>query len=519
MSKVNVLIFTDNYIIDNPGFFLRGSGSYRIATEIRKAGFTCQVIDFFGFMTKNDIEKIIDKYVGVETLIVGIGSTFITKSLDDDFVNNSNTLTFVKNRSKLLSQNNNVANNINGLYSFNKENMKYIFNLCKEKNPKIKFVYGGAKSEMHNRNTTFIDCFFDRKNNDHDIVDYLNNIKNNIPLLTNEFYPIRQFNFVNDGHILWHESDHIFQNEVLPIEIARGCIFKCKFCSEPNIGKKNFDFIKNPIVLKEEFIRNYELFGITNYVFCDSTFNDSTYKLELLYNNVFSKLPFKINFGCYLRLDLLNAHREQIDLLKDMGLHSALYGIEAINSVVLKNIGKTLTLDKLETIVQILKDKWKNKVFTTATFILGLPGETRKSLEEFKKFLINDALNYFSSIGIHPFILGSKSEIGLNPEKYGYKILGRINLNDYDPTIYNINKIPFNWYSKELDLNFSDVVKLSRDLMQIVCRDTRFSPGGLGIIGYKNLGINIEDKNIPSLHISEKILAEKIETYKNKLLN
>jgi radical SAM superfamily enzyme YgiQ (UPF0313 family) len=30
--------------------------------------------------------------------------------------------------------------------------------------------------------------------------------------------------------------------KVLPIEIARGCIFKCKFCSYPLNGKQNLDF-------------------------------------------------------------------------------------------------------------------------------------------------------------------------------------------------------------------------------------------------------------------------------------
>ena len=65
------------------------------------------------------------------------------------------------------------------------------------------------------------------------------------------------FDFVNHVH-KWHKSDYIIQGEAVPIEISRGCIFRCAYCSFPLNGKKKLDFIRDAESLKEEFIRNYE---------------------------------------------------------------------------------------------------------------------------------------------------------------------------------------------------------------------------------------------------------------------
>ena len=93
----------------------------------------------------------------------------------------------------------------------------------------------------------------------------------------------------------WHSKDCILPGETLPIEISRGCIFKCNFCSYPLNGKKKFDYLRDPALIKEELIYNYENFQTTNYFFADDTFNDSTLKLESLHK-VITELPFKIKF-------------------------------------------------------------------------------------------------------------------------------------------------------------------------------------------------------------------------------
>ena len=95
------------------------------------------------------------------------------------------------------------------------------------------------------------------------------------------------------------------------------------------------------------FITNYEKYGITKYYYGDDTHNDSMHKLEFLYNEIYSKLPFKIEFATYLRLDLLAAHPESISLLKESGLVGTFFGIETFNHASNKSVGKGATEEKI----------------------------------------------------------------------------------------------------------------------------------------------------------------------------
>ena len=58
----------------------------------------------------------------------------------------------------------------------------------------------------------------------------------------------------------WNKNDCIQTGETLPLEISRGCIFKCKFCRYPYIGKTKNDFSKSIDNVVEELEYNYNNF-------------------------------------------------------------------------------------------------------------------------------------------------------------------------------------------------------------------------------------------------------------------
>ena len=64
------------------------------------------------------------------------------------------------------------------------------------------------------------------------------------------------------------------QVKILPLEVARGCIFKCNFCSFPLNGKGKGEAIRDFSYIRDELIENYELYGIEDYWLTDDTFND-----------------------------------------------------------------------------------------------------------------------------------------------------------------------------------------------------------------------------------------------------
>jgi len=123
----------------------------------------------------------------------------------------------------------------------------------------------------------------------------------------------------------WSKFD-ILPKEPLPLEFARGCIFKCKFCNYPLIGKRKGTYIRDMDEIREELIETWESKGVDTFYITDDTFNDDNDKMES-FHKLFTSLPFKPKFAAFLRLDLIDRFPHQADLLAEAGLVGAFFGI------------------------------------------------------------------------------------------------------------------------------------------------------------------------------------------------
>src|SRR5690606_28144943 len=237
----------------------------------------------------------------------------------------------------------------------------------KKLNPKSQLVMGGAKAEFHKQSQ--IDAFV-LGYADKSIIEYLKYLEGKNPFfqytdLGNNQISIDKdinadgYDFIN-AETRYHESDMIRPGELLPIEISRGCIFKCKFCAYRMIGRKKNDYTKTIENLYAEIMYNYEHFGTTKYSFTDDTYNESVQKITDL-AEMFNRLPFKIEYVAYLRHDLIQRYPEMADILKESGLKTAVFGIETLNYESGKIIGKGLPPEKTREMLQWLRDdkKWK----------------------------------------------------------------------------------------------------------------------------------------------------------------
>jgi radical SAM superfamily enzyme YgiQ (UPF0313 family) len=390
-------------------FFQRSIGAYQLAHFLRSHGYSVQVIDFTDFLDTEELKNLADKFINEDTLAVGLSTTFYAaKESSSKFVNSD------LDRYDLLDFPKNVLTAIE--YS-------------KLKFPNIKIIAGGAKSESA-KNIPYVDAVIHGYAEDK-FLNYLNNLKSKskvIPFNVNLNGPMeishdptdKKFSIESLDH-RFLESDIILPNETLPLEISRGCIFKCSFCAFPMNGKNKFDYLRDPQTIKDELIYNYEKFGTTNYYLADDTFNDSTYKIEQLHRAITS-LPFKINFTTYLRLDLLHSHKEQISMLQEMGLASPFFGIESLNQKSASSIGKGMNVHKAKDfLLELYFDHWKEQIPITCSFIVGLPYETKDTIHATYNWIKATPL---SSI-FFPLALTNKtfykSEFNTNYEKYGYK--------------------------------------------------------------------------------------------------
>jgi hypothetical protein len=270
---MNVIIFTNIKGI----FFQRTLGAYQIAHHLRNHNYTVQVIDFTDYFTTEELCKAADKFIDSSTLAVGVSTTFYKGEDSNEF----------------------MPADIKRTLDFNEfpENVLETLSYIKSNHTNIKFVAGGARTELL-QNNPMIDKVIQGYAED-EMLKYIDFLSGKFKIRTN-------FNIENLNH-KFLAQDVIMPNETLPIEISRGCIFKCTFCAFPLNGKSKMDYLRSPEEIKEELISNYENFGTTNYFLGDDTFNDSTFKLEQLHK-IFTSLPFKIKDRKSTRLNSSHQH-------------------------------------------------------------------------------------------------------------------------------------------------------------------------------------------------------------------
>lgn len=387
---VNCLIFSGNsegaYNTNNVSIRQLSAGAYRIAAQLRENGFTVQVVDFATEQQFSLIHKLVlRKFVDKDTYWIGFSNNFVNHILGYPYVITKKRLDYLK------------LNNQN----IDREIKKFI-EYARELNPNIQFVIGGTRLI----DLSHLNFFEFRGYADTQIVAFTKALQNKtIP--SQKVYNYEIYENFTSCKIDYLPCDILNYYQALSIEISRGCIFKCKFCAHPLNGKPKGDWIKKSEILYEEFITNYERYGITNYVFADDTYNDSPGKVQLLYEQVFSKLPFKINFVTYLRLDLLLRWPHTIDLLKASGLKAAFFGIETLNPVAAKIIGKGVEPSKLIDFATKLKSDQFHNINMHASWILGLPTDTQSSITRMCEWIISND---------NPFDSNSFAELGIKPK-------------------------------------------------------------------------------------------------------
>jgi radical SAM superfamily enzyme YgiQ (UPF0313 family) len=427
-----IVIFTGNTLIDPTKFkdpdaaifpVLRSIGAYQIARRLENHDYSVQVVDFFPYIVAKDFQlilKILDKYVDQDTIWIGFSSTLF------DPVSPTDTQKEEFRDSTVV---------------MNEDQMQEFKNKVLGRNPKCKIVMGGAKAGVKFDNT-FIDYYVEGYADD-SAIELTKYLENKNPFLQFTSNPNGTRNLISDRtasrfdfknyRFSWQDHDHIFQDESLPIEIGRGCIFKCSYCTYPLNGRKKLDYIKDPQILYEEFVRNYEKWNITDYMYSDDTHNEAPEKIEILFDKVYSRLPFKINFRTYLRLDLLRAHKHTIDILKESGIVSCFFGIESFNYESAKSVGKGERPEKTLEMLYLLKEKWPD-VFKQSGFIIGLPHEDEASARRWLDMISTPEFPV-DTMFINPLHIFKpkdqdetrRNEIDLNPAGFGYEFLDDIN--------------------------------------------------------------------------------------------
>jgi radical SAM superfamily enzyme YgiQ (UPF0313 family) len=426
----NVILFSD---LPFSYFFSRNYGIHRLATELRKYGYTVLCVNYISSLDFDSYCRLIDLAVGPDTLMVGFSSTWMPYMVKGSKNNNRAVVGHKLNMSEYTEKEhpwyfNSMA------HLFTQESPTKWCNYIRQKNPKTKLTVGGCKAAGFIEFPDFDNIFIG--SGDTMVIDYVNSLNGKLPK--------RIFNRIIDydrnaqspswdfreSRTEYVKEDLVQSSEFLNIEFSRGCMFQCAFCSYPLIGQISArDIIKYKETIRLELMDNWTKWGITKYNIIDSTFNDSTEKLKAV-KEVVESLPFKPKFWAYVRVDLFAVHPEQAQLIKDIGVKEILFGLESLNAATGKVIGKGHRKNSLKGLT-IAKKCWGDSIFLCASAVLGLPKETIVSFEETISWYVNEGYKLIDRLGYSPLTFASSmfdadyvetSIIDRDMKKFGYLI-------------------------------------------------------------------------------------------------
>lgn len=408
------------------------SGPYRLRTYLEQNGYAIEVVDFFDWWTEKELLRLIDKRVSKnpEMKFIGFGTTFLTgKNITKEFLS-----------------------------------------AVRAKHEQLKIIVGGQEPWLHiwgdNPDKSQLTDMIFYGHAENALLEYVKMLNGEDHNFKSEKYKlggnyiispnVLPYNDTQDLSIVWKKDDPLKYFKAATIEISRGCMFKCDFCFTPLMGKKKMDYLRSPQNLADEIKRNYDLFGITHYALGEDTMNESIAKLEWIRKGI--KLSgIDITFSTYLRHDLMYAHKEQIDILCEIGLVGAAFGIESLNPTARKSIGKGLNNDQIYDVLYRLK-KAKPDLISSSSFLVGLPGETAEEfLKDHEDFMqLNKNYEYLDLITWQPLVIMSptkylNSAFSTNASKYGY------------------NVVPYTgaWTNEQIGIkSFSEAVSISNQITQ-----------------------------------------------------
>ena len=205
--------------------------------------------------------------------------------------------------------------------------------------------------------------------------------------------------FIENLDILPFPARHLVDNSIYTrpdngkvqavIKVSRGCPYPCFFClATPVSGAKvRRRSVENIIAEIRECVEKY---NITNFVFWSDIFNiDKSWTISLC--NAIMESGLKITWSANTRANTMD--EDMTKLMYEAGCRLVSIGVESGSQEILNRIGKKITLSEIRETVRILK---KNRIKIYNYFVIGLPWETERTVEETIKFAIELDSNFVS---------------------------------------------------------------------------------------------------------------------------
>ncbi|MEM3549509.1 MAG: radical SAM protein [Candidatus Bathyarchaeia archaeon] len=167
---------------------------------------------------------------------------------------------------------------------------------------------------------------------------------------------------------------------VVQIFTGRGCPFQCTFCSWPQTFMGHKYRVRSVSNVIEEFEWISENLRVNEVFFEDDTFTINK-KRVLEFCEEYEKRGLDIAWACNARVGL---DYETMKAMKNAGCRLLIVGYESGSDEILKKINKGITVQQIK---DFAKNARKAGLLVHGDFIVGLPGETKETIEMTRKLI------------------------------------------------------------------------------------------------------------------------------------
>jgi hopanoid biosynthesis associated radical SAM protein HpnJ len=159
---------------------------------------------------------------------------------------------------------------------------------------------------------------------------------------------------------------------------GRGCPARCTFCLWPQVTTGHSYRVRSAENVLEEVRHMPSLFPQMKEIF----FDDDTFTADPPRARKIAEYLQPLGL-CWSTNSRANVDRDTLKILKDGGLRLFVIGYESGNEQILKNIKKGVPIERAR---RFTKDCHEIGILIHGTFIVGLPGETKETIEESIRF-------------------------------------------------------------------------------------------------------------------------------------
>ena len=168
------------------------------------------------------------------------------------------------------------------------------------------------------------------------------------------------------------------QHPYVSLYTGRGCRSKCTFCLWPQtVGGQRYRTRSVEHVVAEIARAQRHFPQVKEYFFDDDTFTDDLPRAEAIARGLGR---IGVTWSCNAKADVPYA---SLKVFRDIGLRLLLVGYESGSQAILNNIKKGIRIDLAR---EFTRHARALGITIHGTFIMGLPGETRETIEETIRF-------------------------------------------------------------------------------------------------------------------------------------